>query len=173
MENLKLVIPTVTLKNSFYAMLQDWKSANEPLSPWSIGLDTSNFEKYVNTLLDASKGIGMGYLQVPHSSFWLIDENQNILATSNLRHTLNEKLWITGGHIGYGVTPSARRKGCATKILELTLLEAKKIGIEKALITCNKSNIGSAKSILKNGGEFWKETPMANRITQYYWISIL
>ena len=110
--------------------------------------------------------------QVPHSSFWLIDENQNILATSNLRHTLNEKLWIIGGHIGYGVAPSARRKGCATKVLELTLLEAKKLGIEKTLVTCYKNNIGSAKSILKNGGEFWKETPIKNRITQYYWISI-
>ena len=167
-----LVSPTIKLESQFRTMLQDWHSANEPLSPWSIGLDTSDFEKYVNTLLDASKGIGMGYLQVPHSSFWLIDENQNILATSNLRHTLNEKLWVMGGHIGYGVAPSARRKGCATKILELTLLEAKKLEIEKALITCYKSNIGSAKSILKNGGEFWKEAPMKDRITQYYWISI-
>ncbi len=168
---LQLISPTVILEKQFRAMLQDWHSANEPLSPWSIGLDVSDFEKYVNTLLDASKGIGLEGLQVPHSSFWLIDENQNILATSNLRHTLNEKLWVTGGHIGYGVAPSARRKGCATKILALTLLEAKKLGIKKALLTCNKSNIGSAKSILKNGGEFWKETPKKNRINQYYWIN--
>ena len=167
-----LVSPTLELESQFRTMLQDWHSVNEPLSPWSIGIDTSDFKKYVNTLLDASKGIGMGYLQVPHSSFWLIDENQNILATSNLRHTLNEKLWVIGGHIGYGVAPFARRKGCATKILELTLLEAKKLEIEKTLITCNKSNIGSAKSILKNGGEFWKEAPMKNRITQYYWIEL-
>ncbi|MFK8005854.1 MAG: GNAT family N-acetyltransferase [Saprospiraceae bacterium] len=172
MENLKLISPTTQLEKQFRAMLQDWHSAKEELSPWTIELDTSDFEKYVDTLLKASKGIGLKGLLVPHSSFWLIDENQNILATSNLRHTLNEKLWLTGGHIGYGVAPSARRKGCATKILELTLLEAKKVGIEEALITCNKSNIGSAKSILKNGGEFWKETPMKNRITQYYWISI-
>ena len=169
---LQLISPITELESQFRAMLQDWRSSKEPLSPWSIGLNTSDFEKYVNTLLNASKGIGMGYLQVPHSSFWLIDENQNILATSNLRHTLNEKLWIKGGHIGYGVAPSARKKGNATKVLELTLLEAKKLGIEKALLTCNKSNIGSAKSIIKNGGKFWKETPMENRIIQYYWISV-
>ncbi len=172
MESLKLISPTIELESQFRTMLQDWHSANEALSPWSIGLDTSDFEKYVNILLNASKGIGLTDTQVSHSSFWLVDENQNILATSNLRHTLNEKLWVSGGHIGYGVAPSARRKGCATKILELTLLEAKKLGIEKALITCNKSNIGSAKSILKNRGEFWKEAPMENRTTQYYWISI-
>lgn len=168
----KLITPTINLEKQFREMLQGWHSANEPLSPWSIGLDVSNFQKYVDTLLNATKGIGMGYLQVPHSSFWLIDENQNILATSNLRHNLNEKLWIRGGHIGYGVTPSARRKGCATKILELTLLEAKKVGIEKTLITCYKSNIDSAKSILKNGGEFWKEKSMDKRIIQYYWIQL-
>lgn len=166
-----LISPTIELESQFREMLQDWNSNNEELSPWTIGLDTSDFKKYVNTLLNASKGIDLKGLLVPHSSFWLIDENQNILATSNLRHTLNDKLWITGGHIGYGVTPSARRKGCATKILELTLLEANKLGINKALVTCSKSNIGSSKSILKNGGEFWKETPMKNRITQYYWIS--
>lgn len=168
---LQLISPTIEFESQFRAMLQDWYSANERLIPWSIDLDTSDFEKYVNRLLDASKGIGLEDSHVPHSSFWLIDENQNILATSNLRHTLNEKLWIVGGHIGYGVTPSARRKGCATKILALTLLEAKKLGIEKALVTCSKTNIGSAKSILKNGGKFWKETPMKNRITQYYWIN--
>lgn len=164
-----LISPTVELESQFRNMLQDWYSANEELSPWTIELDSSNFEEYVNKLLKASEGIGFeGF--VPHSSYWLIDENQNILATSNLRHTLNEKLWKIGRHIGYGVTPSARRKGYATKILELTLLEAKKLGIQKALLTCNKSNIGSVKSILKNGGKFWKETPMPNRITQYYWI---
>ena len=166
-----LISPTIELESQFREMLQDWNFNNEELSPWTIGLDTSDFKKYVNSLLNASKGIGLKGLLVPHSSFWLIDENQNILATSNLRHTLNDKLWITGGHIGYGVTPSARRKGCATKILALTLLEANKLGINKALVTCSKSNIGSAKSILKNGGEFWKETPMKNRIIQYYCIS--
>ena len=166
-----LISPTIELESQFREMIQDWNSNNEELSPWTIGLDTSDFKKYVNTLLNASKGIGLKGLLVPHSSFWLIDENQNILAISNLRHTLNDKLWITGGHIGYGVTPFVRRKGCATKILALTLLEANKLGINKALVTCSKSNIGSAKSILKNGGEFWKETPMKNRITQYYWIS--
>ena len=170
MKNLRLISPTVALKDSFYAMLEDWKLANEELSPWTIELDSSNFEKYVNTLLNAAKGIGMGYLQVPHSSFWLVDENDKILATSNLRHELNEKLWTRGGHIGYGVNPSARRKGCATKMLELTLLEAKKLNIEKTLLTCNKSNIGSSKSMLKNGATFWKEMPMEDYIIQYYWI---
>ncbi len=167
-----LISPTINLESQFRAMLQDWHSHNEELSPWTIGLDTSDFKKYIDTLLNAPKGIDLEGLLVPHSSFWLVDENQNILATSNLRHTLNDKLWITGGHIGYGVAPSARRKGCATKILKLTLLEAKKLGIGKALVTCSKSNIGSAKSILKNGGKFWKEIPMENRITQYYWIDM-
>lgn len=167
-----LISPTFELESKFREMLQDWNFNNEEPSPWTIDLDTSDFEKYINKLIDASNGIGLEGLLVPHSSFWLIDGNQNILATSNLRHTLNDKLWVTGGHIGYGVTPCARRKGFATKILELTLLEAEKLGIDKALVTCSKRNLGSAKSILKNGGDLWKEPPMKNRITQYYWIHL-
>ena len=131
---LQLISPILDLEKQFRKMLYGWHSFNEPLSPWSIDLDTSDFKKYIDTLLNASKGINLKGLQVPHSSYWLIDKNQDILATSNLRHSLNEKLCIMSGHIGYGVAPSARRKGCATKILELTLLEAQKLGIEKTLI---------------------------------------
>ena len=170
MSSLKLISPSLEYEASFIEMIEEWKAAAEPLSPWTIEIFKENFEEYISILLNASKGIGIPETFVPHSSFWLVNENKKILATSNLRHELNEKLYKTGGHIGYGVTPSERRKGNATKILELTLLEARKIGIEKALVTCNKTNIGSAKSIVKNGGKFWKETPAGKRITCYYWV---
>jgi predicted acetyltransferase len=88
--NTTLISPTISLESQFREMIQDWHSANEPLSPWSIGLDTSDFEKYIHTLLCTSKGIELEDLQVPHSSFWLIDENKNILTTSNLRHNLKK-----------------------------------------------------------------------------------
>jgi predicted acetyltransferase len=67
---------------------------------------------------------------------------------SNLRHNLNDNLYICGGHIGYGIRPDQRRKGYATKILKLTLIEAKKKGIENVLVTCNPENLGSVKAIL-------------------------
>ena len=61
---------------------------------------------------------------VPSSTFWLLDDADEIVAVSNLRHSLTAFLSSYGGHIGYGVRPSARRRGHATDILRRTLIEA-------------------------------------------------
>jgi len=60
----------------------------------------------------------------------------------------------TGGNLGYYIRPSARNKGYGTKILELALVKAKKLGLQKVLITCDESNIPSKKIIEKNKGQF-------------------
>ncbi|WP_208589975.1 GNAT family N-acetyltransferase [Gracilibacillus suaedae] len=83
---------------------------------------------------------------------WKKSGEKTIIGVVNIRHRLSEMLLAIGGHIGYGIRPSERKKGYATKILELALLEAKKIGITRALVTCDADNIGSLKAILKNGG---------------------
>ena len=70
----------------------------------------------------------------------------------NIRHKLNEYLLQYGGHIGDGIRPGERGKGYATRMIGLALEECKKLGIRKVLMVCDKENIGSAKSILKNGG---------------------
>ena len=172
MNSLKLISPTLSLEKEYNEMMAEWNASKEEYIPWTLGLYKKSFKEYVEKLEEHSKGINLPEKLIPHSSFWLVNENGKVLGTSNLRHRLTEQLLIKGGHIGYGIRPSERRKGNATKILELTLLEAKKLGIEKALITCNKSNIGSAKTIVKNGGIFWKEASFPKRITQYYWVEI-
>ena len=91
----------------------------------------------------------------------------------NIRHYLNEKLLFDGGHIGDGVRPSERRKGYATKIISLALDECKNLGINKVLITCNKDNIGSAKSIINNGGILENEVVDEDKqVVQRYWIKL-
>ena len=37
-------------------------------------------------------------------------------------------------------------------MVRLALLECKKLGIDKALMTCDQDNIGSVRSVVKNGG---------------------
>ncbi len=88
----------------------------------------------------------------------------------NIRHYLNDSLLLDGGHIGDGVRPSERRKGIASKMISLALLECKKLGIEKVLMVCNKNNIGSAKSIKNNGGILENEIFVNGVIVQQYWI---
>ena len=70
------------------------------------------------------------------------------------RHYLNEYLEKFGGHIGYSIAPSERRKGYATQMLKATLPVCKKLGIDEVLITCIRGNEGSKRTILNNGGVF-------------------
>ena len=79
---------------------------------------------------------------------------------------------LEGGHIGFGIRPSYRRRGYATKILELSLLKAKALGIERALVTCDTWNVASAKTILKNGGMLWKAHEFEGEMKQLYWIDL-
>ena len=90
----------------------------------------------------------------------------------DIRHRLNEYLLQFGGNIGYSVRPSQRRKGYATEMLALGLEECRKLGLDRALVTCDKTNIGSAKTIQKNGGVLENEVLEGDRITQRYWIAL-
>ena len=108
---------------------------------------------------------------MPDSTFFCLDEERNIVVGAvNIRHYLNESLMLCGGHIGDGVRPSERRKGLATKMIALALAECKKLGIDKVLMVCDKDNLGSAKSILNNGGVLENEIVKDQGIVQRYWI---
>ena len=79
----------------------------------------------------------------------------------------------TGGHIGDGIRPSERRKGYATEMIRLALIECKKLGLDRVLMVCERDNIGSAKSIMKNGGVLEKEIINPDgSVEQRYWIEI-
>ena len=81
-----------------------------------------------------------------------MDETDRVLAMVDIRHSLTDYLHNVGGHIGYGVRPAERRKGYATLILAEALKKCDELGINRVLVTCNDDNIGSAKTIVKNGG---------------------
>ena len=112
--------------------------------------------------------------RVPDSVFFLLDEDRNrLLGAVNIRHYLNEHLLREGGHIGDGIRPSERRKGYATEMIRLALIECKKLGINKVLMTCDKDNIGSAKSIINNGGILENEFVNSDgEVEQRYWITL-
>ena len=90
----------------------------------------------------------------------------------DIRHRLNDYLLNLGGHIGYSIRKSERQKGYATEMLGLALKECIKLGIKKVLITCDKDNIASVKSIVNNGGKMENEISEGDRITQRYWITL-
>ena len=84
-----------------------------------------------------------GY-RVPQAIFWLYADGRPVGMTDALR--------LSGGHIGYAITPGERGKGYGKLLLKGLLAEAAKRGIDRALITVNNSNLASIRVALKCGG---------------------
>lgn len=99
--------------------------------------------------------------------------DSRLIGVIDIRHRLNDFLYNYGGHIGYGVRPTERRKGYATEILRLGLDYCKTIGLQKVMLACYKDNVASAKTILKNGGELKREfTHTDGVVVQVYWAQL-
>ena len=88
---------------------------------------------------------------VPATELWWV-EGDEFLGRVGIRHRLTPALLEVGGHIGYDVRPSARRRGHATEMLRQAVEIARGLGIERALVTCDVDNIGSRTVIERNGG---------------------
>lgn len=126
------------------------------------------FEEYKEWLIrsDAmSRGIGLEDWQVPSSFYWLFVDGHPV-GKGNIRHFLTDKLRAEGGHIGYAIRPSERNKGYGTVLLKMIIKEARKMNIEKVLLTVRNSNTNSIKVALNNNGKIEK----INEERHYIWI---
>ncbi|MDK2968643.1 GNAT family N-acetyltransferase [Lacrimispora sp.] len=151
-------------------MMEEWYASEEKIVPAAIvKVDYHDFNNYILSMNEDEEKEGF----VPYSTYFCLDEERDLFVGAvNIRHYLNESLLLNGGHIGDGVRPSERRKGIATKMIELALKECKKIGLDKVLMVCDKKNIGSAKSIKNNGGILENEILVDGIMEQRYWIEI-
>ena len=102
-------------------------------------------------------------------TFFALD-NDKIVGIINARHELNDYLLNFGGHIGYSVRKSERRKGYGKKMLNYISEFLFSLGVEKVLITCDKQNIASKRTIESCGGILENEVIDESRITLRYWI---
>lgn len=113
--------------------------------------------------------------KVAATTYFTIRESDNkIIGMVNFRHYLNEYLKNFGGHIGYGIRPTERKKGYAKIQLYLVLLEAQKMGIDKVMVDCVDTNEASEKVIKSLGGVFEREVYEENKkVTLHnYWINV-
>lgn len=168
--NIKLVKLSYDYKQQLFDMMDEWLAVEQDFSPYMIRRnDYHDFDYYLENLEIKEERNG----RVPDSTFFCLDVDRNIFVGAiNIRHYLNESLLYTGGHIGDGIRPSERRKGYATAMIGLGLEECKKLGITKVLMTCDKDNIGSAKSIMNNGGILEDEVVEDGVVEQRYWITL-
>ena len=169
--NITLVKLTPESRPQLEDMMTEWLAAEQNFSPYAIRRnDYRDFEYYLEHLEIKEERDG----RVPDSTFFCLDLDRNIFVGAvNIRHYLNEALLFSGGHIGDGIRPSERRKGYATAMIRLALEECRKLGIPRVLMTCDKDNVASARTIIKNGGILENEIINEEGVPeQRYWIDL-
>jgi predicted acetyltransferase len=170
--SLELIEPIVGFEASYRDLIDDF--GDEILIPFPLRYPHDDFPVLIQRLRKNAEGLDLDEGRVASSTFWLVENQADIIGVSNLRHEINDALKRIGGHIGYGVRPSRRREGHATEMLRLTLLEARKRRIERVLLTCDRENEPSVKTILNNGGQFDSEeyVDVHGGVIARYWISL-
>ena len=119
--------------------------------------DADGFATYVDQLVAQSEEETPrppGF--VPSTTLWWV-EGETFLGRISIRHRSTPHLLEVGGHIGYDIRPSARRRGHATAMLAAALPVARRLGLDPTLITCDTDNVASRRVIEANGGVFEDE----------------
>jgi len=168
-ENCQLIELSAALEGDFRELAAEAIAANEtPYINWN-----GDFEDYVRRMEILAKGENIPAEDVPRHTYFLFCGGR-IIGRSEIRRRLNPELEITGGHIGGDIRRSERRKGFATVMLKLTLEKAGELGLKSVLITCDKENIASAKTIEKCGGKFDKQVihEETGKLIFHYWIDL-
>jgi predicted acetyltransferase len=141
----RLGAPTAAVRLSFLTGEQADCVASGRDTGW-LGAASADFDAYVSSCQGVRQRWG-----VPFSTFWYTS-GEHYLGTLVVRHELTEKLLVDGGHIGYHVSPAWRRQGHATRMLAAGLAEARRLGLERVLLSCEPGNAASRKVIVANGG---------------------
>ncbi|MFE9694563.1 GNAT family N-acetyltransferase [Micromonospora sp. NPDC005806] len=171
-----LIAPAVRLHAAWLEAHAEWgPGAHED----GFGLRASDevgspagFAAWVARLADESdpaKPLAAGRVRCTYR--WIV-EGDRVLGGIALRHELNDYLLRIGGHIGYGIRPSARRRGLATWALGRMLGEARALDLDRVLVTCEAGNVASAKTIERHGGvlEDVRDTELGT--VRRYWIKL-
>ena len=172
----ELVAPTAVLYRSWSSSRAEWgpgvHQAGARLTADDDVETPDGFAAWVRKLLAESDTTIPPEPGRVHATNWWIVENGSYLGAIQLRHTLNDFLLEAGGHIGYGIRPSARRRGHASWALRAVLPEARARGLSSVLITCDDDNIGSQRIIEACGGvlEDIRETAVGRK--RRYWIAL-
>ena len=168
---MQLIFPTLAHKIAALDYRQEFFNHGVTAIDGDAGLDEApSYKFWLEVVQSAPTRVHERY--APSSTFFAMVDDK-IVGMVDIRHHLTDYLICVGGHIGYSVRPCERRKGYATKMLAMAVEKSRTFGIEKVLVTCNKDNISSAKTILRNGGVMENEFTEENgNVVQRYWITL-
>jgi len=176
-EKMKLVFPSGYYKEKAKDFIEEFYKFKSEIHG-SGGLDRfleeNTYEQWLEKVIADMDIANIPSGRVPALTYFYVNEEDEIVGMINIRLALNDFLRREGGHIGYCVRPSQRRKNYGTSMLKQALVACKIIGLNEIIITCDKSNVASAGVIKNCGGvleqEFYSET--YKEIVQRYIIKL-
>lgn len=175
MTDFTLIAPSKEFERQAFEYIQEFLKHNSEING-TAGLN--RYDNYDEWLLKLEKSLDIANIpegKVPGNTYFFIrTEDSKIIGMITIRHKLNESLFNRGGHIGYSIRPTERKKGYGTLMLKLALEKCKELNLSRVLITCNKVNVASAKVIENNNGILENEvfSEAFSEITQRYWINL-
>lgn len=144
-ESPRLVWPTTAVRTSYLVGEQADCLLRGTPTEW-LGPASEDFDDFVAVRRGVQRRWG-----VPSTVFWYVS-GEFYLGTLVVRHELTDELADVGGHIGYHVVAPWRRQGHATRMLAAGLVECRRLGLDRVLLTCAVDNGPSRRVILSNGG---------------------
>ena len=144
---IELVLPDLRYPDSVIAAVREFGTTTKHGSGlWDLTVEDATVETLAERIpgllaqSDPATELPEGRV---HSDYWWMVDGDEFVGFLAIRHDLTEFLLDEGGHIGYGVRPSRRREGHATRALELALVRAREIGLDRVLLTCDETNTAS------------------------------
>lgn len=168
----KFVLFSEISEKQYASYIAEWEAAGEPIVPLASSPRDMTYESLQGFWLEDTKEIAYEKGFVPSSLYFLVDENHKILGSAHIRHDLNDRLKLFGGHIGYGVRPSERGNGYAKELLKQSLIVARAVGVQQARLSCDDTNIPSAKTIEACGGKLVDKIRVEDALIRRYVIEI-
>lgn len=174
MSQIKLIKPTLDYANDIMKYRQEFLDSGDSLDGCGSLRICSSAEEWINDLKTLENKETCPDDKVCSNTYLAIRlSDKRIVGIIDFRHHIDHPiLSVWGGHIGYSVRPTERRKGYATEMLRLNLMNCKNHGLEKVLVTCDFDNIASKKTITANGGILEKEIVVDGERIERYWIQL-
>ena len=175
MEELILIRPTPEYGIQIMEYRQEFLDTGNSMDGCGPLRRCDNLAEYLRFSSDCENLATVPENFIQATQFICIRKSDNkLVGMIQVRHHFNEYLEKYAGHIGYSVRPTERCKGYAKEMLKMVLPFCKEIGLDKILISCSDSNIGSEKTIIANGGVYESTVlePNSNRFLKRFWIDL-
>ena len=164
-----LIEPSTELRTEFLTMAEEFAAEGDECYRYAL----EDFHAFVRRLKEFAEGVNLQPGRVRETTLWLA-QGRRVIGSGRIRHELTPELEYEGGHVGYDIRPSERRKGYGTLILALSLERARALALNRVLLTCDTDNIASARIIEKSGGRLSSQAVSRKngKLISRYWIDL-